>query len=382
MKRARPILLSEAEQAFDVGAWVDDNLGVVERSGREWLCVCPRCGGEKFAVNVSRKAFQCWHCDLAGWSPRRLVEEVVGWGKAEEVLARYNRDTLAVTRPPQYAQIPDNRDIGPTRILPTAPIPPGTLWRLEGHEAAYAHHRGIPSDHAYWFGLSSIRPVPDAPINPTTGRRWTADSLMANRLLFPVWAGGRVVQWVGRACGHDEIKTVNLPASCEDPERHGDDCTCKHDAWGLSPVPKVAGTSEVLLGAHLLKRGQRVIIVEGPVDAAVCGPGFVATQGARLSIEQAFLLMAMEPTEVVLCYDGDEAGYKATRAAHELLAPLVPRVIAAQCPDQQDPGKLGRAGTVDWIAQAGQTSTLRLAGEIKHRARMPLKAPHPIIPKI
>ena len=382
MKRVRKVALTPEERAFDMKAWADDNIVVVERNGREWTTDCPKCGGEKLAVNVSRKVWQCWHCGFAGWSPIKLLMAFIGYNpvKVGEILAAYNRDTLALTRPLQAIEAA-RPDDNPIRSLPDAPLPPGFAGVLDGVEAGYAYQRGIPSDHAYWFGLSSIRacgwpPKPD-------GKRWAADSLLAGRLLFPVWQGGRVVQWVARATGDSDIKTLNLPASCEDPERHEPGCTCKHRAWGLSPVPEVAGTAEVLLGSHLLKPRGRVYIVEGPVDAAVCGPDFVATQGARLSLTQMFHLLALDPSEVILCYDGDEAGYKATRMAYDLLEPVIGRVIAAQCPHGLDPGAMGRSAIVAHAARAGTTRVVPLAGKQRDRPIECLKRSlNPMIPKI
>lgn len=381
MKRARPVALSPEERAFDLAAWVEDSVTVIERNGREWTCACPKCGGEKLAVNVSRKVFQCWHCGFAGWSPIKLLLAFIGYNpvKAGEILAAYNRDTLALTRPLQVLAPPDAQDDNPVRPLPVAPLPPGYAGALDGVEAGYAYQRGIPSDHAYWFGLSSIRPC-NWPPKPD-GKRWAADAMLAGRLLFPVWHGGRLVQWVARDTRGGDIKTVNLPASCEDPERHEAGCTCKHRAWGLTPVPDVAGTSEVLLGAHLLRPKQRVFVVEGPVDAAVCGPGFVATQGARLSLTQMFLLLALDPVEVVLCFDGDDAGFKATRNAYDLLEPIIGSVRAAQCPPGRDPGEMGRNAVVEHADRTGTTAVVPVAGRVR-APRIPVSSLSPVIPKI
>ena len=38
--------LTPHERAFRLDRWVDRHLTLVEKSGPEWLCVCPECGKE------------------------------------------------------------------------------------------------------------------------------------------------------------------------------------------------------------------------------------------------------------------------------------------------------------------------------------------------
>jgi hypothetical protein len=334
--------LTPIEQAMDLGAWVAAEMSVVARhSAAEWTVVCPRCSEEKLAINVRRKAFQCWRCTFAGYSPAQLIMAVLDCHPAEagQVCAQYAAGIRALGR----VDALDSEAIVARRHgdIPIAPAPPGTTWgHLDPHTAAYAHGRGIPSDHAYYLGLCSVR---------GDGSGSPVDHMTRGRLLIPVWLHGRFVYWVARATGDHDIKTVNLPESCNEgthekgpPCRGTPDCTCRHERWGLSPVPQVAGKVECLVGHHLLQPGKPAYLVEGPTDVAVCGPGFVGTMGARLALEQAFLLVEAEVSEVVILFDGDDAGYKGAKQAHDLLAPLLP-VRVADTPLGRDPGDLGRA---------------------------------------
>ena len=358
MKRTAPEL-TPVEVAMDMGAWVASEMAVVARhSAAEWTVVCPKCHEEKLAINVRRKAFQCWRCDFRGYSPAALIMAVLDCHPAEagQVCAAYAAGirVLGKVDPLVDAAIVARRQ----GLIPVAPAPPGTTWgALDPHAAAYAHARGIPSEHAYWLGLCSVR-------GDGTGSK--VDHMTRGRLLIPVWLHGRFVYWVARATARDaQIKTVNLPTSCDNAERHPPGCACKHTDWGLSPVPEVAGKVECLVGHHLLRPGERAVLVEGPTDVATCGPGFVGTMGARLSLEQAFLLVESQVSEVVILYDGDEAGYKGARQAYDMLAPLLPTRLA-DAPAGRDPGDLGRVVALKLVdaALAAGVRPLREASSI------------------
>ena len=190
--------------------------------------------------------------------------------------------------------------------------------------------RGISDDHAGLLGLMGVA---------GDGSGSKADRLLRTRLLFPAWTGGRVIFWCARAIDGHPAKVMNLPRACT--LDHAAGCTCNHDEWGLRPTPGCAGSGDALLGLHLVRPGDRVIVVEGPVDAAVGGPGFVAIFGAQMHAPQAAALAAASPGQIVVMLDGDAAGRHG--------APLAARVLGAYAetriawmPAGEDPGSLGR----------------------------------------
>lgn len=366
--------LSPAEQRMDFAAWVDDAVPVIEKHGPEWICTCPKCDREKLAVNVKRKAFRCFVCHFGGWSPLRLIEETlnVGPARAELVVEQYGSGRLGLS--PRVGELGAGPDLrhrtGPP---PVAPPPPGTIWHLNGPAASYAAGRGIPWEHAQWFGLTSCY---------GDNSRSKADRMTAGRLIVPVWdASGAFVYWTARdTTGQSKAKLINLPASCNDPLTHPPDCVCKHLDWGLPPVPQVAGKSEVLVGLHLIQPGSRVVIVEGPIDAVVCGPGFVATQGADLSIEQAALLVQRGVTEAVVMFDPDEAGQAGTETALATLSPLLPTRVA-ECPAGYDPALLGRAVALELADRAGSRPAVVALGQSPETKDRPAVR-KPVIPLV
>ena len=59
-RKPRPVPLTPEENRFRLDEWIDRNLIVEDKSGPEWLCVCPACGRTKLAVHVGRKAYHCF----------------------------------------------------------------------------------------------------------------------------------------------------------------------------------------------------------------------------------------------------------------------------------------------------------------------------------
>jgi DNA primase len=146
------------------------------------------------------------------------------------------------------------------------------------------------------------------------------------RLLFPIHdLRGRVVGFGGRILGEGEPKYLNSP---ETPIFH---------------------KGKLLYHLHAarpaMRKAERVLLVEGYVDVirlVLAGiEEVVAPMGTGLTADQAELLRRYAP-QVVLCYDSDDAGLRATfRAGDELLRAGV-RVAVATLPEGEDPDTLVR----------------------------------------
>ena len=101
---------------------------------------------------------------------------------------------------------------------------------------------------------------------------------------------------------------------------------------------------ELLFNYHRAKEHTRdykfVIIVEGQIDAIRCyQAGYknvVASLGTAITKEHAMLLRKLS-NNIVLCFDGDKAGEKATNSAIEELAKLGIEPKIVRIPDNLDP---------------------------------------------
>ena len=146
--------------------------------------------------------------------------------------------------------------------------------------------------------------------------------LYRNRIMFPIHdANGRLVGYNGRAY-HDEV-------------------TNKYVNSKETPIFK---KRDILYNYHRAKEFARqkkeIILMEGPMDvirAYTIGiENVVATLGTAFGSSQAMLVRKLS-TNVILCFDGDDAGLKATKSAIQELVKvgIEPKIVRLS--DNQDP---------------------------------------------
>lgn len=328
-RKGRPIPLTSSESRFRLGPWLRENADVVAISGSEWVCECPMCGRDKLAIHVDRKVFQCWTCSFKGWSPTLLVSAIAGvpLEQSIQIIAAYAAGQAIGPIPALYAVT-----FRKPSKLPIAPVPPGTEWEIKGAQRTYLRRRDIPVEHIPLFSLGTVR---------GDGADTKANFALKSRIIVPIWnPGGRFVFWVTRAIKDGGPKVINLPRPCREVN-HPANCTCYHSEWGLSPVAGCATANDVVVGLHLIQPGTTVYVVEGPMDAITCGPGFVAVLGANVSPQQAALIGGSGASEAVILFDGDAQGYRGSLQAATVLSRIMP-VRVGRLPKGDDPGTLGR----------------------------------------
>jgi DNA primase len=144
------------------------------------------------------------------------------------------------------------------------------------------------------------------------------------RLLFPIHdLRSRVVAFSGRILGEGEPKYLNSP---ETPIFH-----------------KGQLLYNLHLAKHAMRKAERAILVEGQFDVLrLTLAGFeevVAPLGTGLTDDQAALLQRHTP-HVILLYDSDDPGLRATFRAGDLLLRHKLRVSVATLPEGEDPDTL------------------------------------------
>jgi DNA primase len=173
-----------------------------------------------------------------------------------------------------------------------------------------------------------------------------------NRLMFPIHnASGRLVGFGGRTLGDDKAKYIN---SNETDRFHK----------GL-----------LLYGMHLAKKeireSGRAVLCEGYFDvigAVACGlDAAVAGMGTALTPEQTKQL-ARFAEEVVVAYDGDNAGENAFRRALPLLLGEGLAVRRARFPEGHDPDSLRLEAGIEAVAAAVQDAGDAVVAEIERLA--------------
>jgi DNA primase len=154
------------------------------------------------------------------------------------------------------------------------------------------------------------------------GRRGGHYDLLRGRVTFPICdVRGRVIGFGGRVLSSDqEPKYLNTP---ESPIFH------KRRSFFGFPA-----------GLEPIRREGRAVVVEGYFDLVALYRadihGAVATCGTAVTEDHARELRR-RTRNVVLLFDGDEAGQKATERALEVLLPAELRVHAAVLPPGEDP---------------------------------------------
>ena len=138
--------------------------------------------------------------------------------------------------------------------------------------------------------------------------------LFVNRIMFPLYdLSGNVVAFSGRIYNtHDESKYINTKET------------------------NIFKKGNLLYNYHLakehLKKSESIIVMEGFMDvirASVVGiNNCVATMGTAFTKEQA-LLLKKTTNNIILCFDGDNAGDEATDKAIQVLKEIdvTPRII-------------------------------------------------------
>jgi DNA primase len=154
-----------------------------------------------------------------------------------------------------------------------------------------------------------------------------------NRLLFPIHdLRGRVVGFGGRVLGEGEPKYLNSP-----------DTPIFHKGTLLYNLHA---------GKHAIRKAERAVVVEGYFDVLrLVEAGVeevIAPLGTALTPDQAQLVKRYTKN-VVLLYDNDAAGLRASFRAADVLLQAGLRVTVATLPAGQDPDSLVLEGGPDAV---------------------------------
>lgn len=280
-------LLGIAKRRFQVLPYLQ-KWGAKEDSPNEWVVRCPRCGKNNLTVNVVKKQWHCWSCQ------RLTIPDAMGISKAEEGaggIIELIATLEGVSRPQALARLLSGVHWaqGELEALPggqlksamdfmaepaaEVPFPDGAQAIVDG-TLPYLVQRGITFEDVRTFGLFIC----------ATGR-------YRGRLMFPVYEGGRLVYYQGRAMWEGQPGDAGFRKSLNPPRS-----------------PGAAVSSEVLMNLDLARFYRRVALVEGPVDCVHAGPSAVCIFGKRLSLVQIGKLLAAGVRAIDLMLDADAWG--------------------------------------------------------------------------
>jgi len=319
----------------------------LQRAGREWKACCPfhQEKTPSFYINDDKGFYHCFGCGAHGDAIRWMTDQRgLPFMDAVKELAQ----AAGLDLPEQDRRSAEKA--ARTKGLHEA-MADAAAWfveqlnGIEGAEArAMLNRRGIQPETARIFGLGF---APDSRNKLKNALKQYDDSILVEagllikveekesydrfrgRLMIPIRdSRGRVIAFGGRIIGEGEPKYLNSPET---------------------PLFDKGRTLYNLDRAQAAARkAGRVIAVEGYMDViALAQAGFeevVAPLGTAMTEHQLERLWRI--TEVpILCFDGDNAGQKASiRAAHRALPHLQPgRSLAfVAIPDGHDPDDLVR----------------------------------------
>jgi len=338
-------LVEEVRQRADLVEIVSEHTRL-KRSGKTFRGPCPLHGGDgpNFSVDPAKGFYKCFVCGEGG-SVFTFLQRHLGMSFPDAVRAVAERVGVVIPDPRE-----ERREVDPNdRFYEINAF--AAEWfaeQLAGPDGTgareYLERRGIGAAVSERFGLGWAPERWDALRDAARAHRIDEDDLLAlgltkvsersggrydafrGRVIFPIRdLGGRVVAFGGRVIGDDVPKYLNSP---ETPVYH---------------------KSDVLYGLNwsrgAIRKEETALVVEGYMDfVALAAHGVenvVAPLGTALTERQAALL-ARYARRVVLLYDSDMAGLRATfRAGDELLRAGV-EVLVATLPDGEDPDSLVR----------------------------------------
>ena len=341
--------IDELVSRTDIVGLVAGYVRLSKKSGGNMFGLCPF-HSEKtpsFSVSADKQIYHCFGCGKGGGAINFMMEiENVPFRDAIEVLAARANMTVPEdsgaedTSAKRRRMLELNRDAAKHfHEMLNAPI---------GQNAAgYLAARGIPKSMVTKFGIGAAPDSWSLLLDAMTAKGYSRQELIEaglvrsskdkggvydvfrNRLMFPVIdVRGGVIGFSGRILGEGEPKYLN------------------------SPDTLVFNKSRNLFGLNLAKKSKSgmLILAEGNIDVVTLHhAGFdcaVASLGTALTAEQV-RLMSRYSDNVVIAYDSDEAGRKASERAISLLEKTGMSLKIVSMGDAKDPDEFLRKNGAD-----------------------------------
>lgn len=312
----------------------------LKKSGRGFVGLCPF-HNEKtpsFHVSPDKQLYHCFGCGEGG----SVVNFVMKAENLDFVEAlKYLADNANITLPEPDQHAPGetshkNRQRNLSANTLAAKFFYSSLLRPEGKAGlAYFSARGFVPRTITSFGLGFAPDTRDALLSHLKTYGYEPSELVdfglavikgdsyvdkfRNRVMFPIIdVRGNVIGFGGRVMDDSKPKYLN------------------------SPDTPVFNKSQNLFALNFAKNGRddTLILVEGYMDVISLHQAgvrnVIATLGTALTVQQSRLI-ARYAKNVVLCYDTDEAGIKATLRAIEIFADTDVRVRVLNLPGVKDP---------------------------------------------
>ena len=314
----------------------------LRRSGGNLFGLCPF-HGEKtasFSVAPDKGIYYCFGCHKGG-GVINFQMEIEGLSYPDAVRALAKRAGMTVPEDEQYQSRYRQQERLWALHKEAARFFHAQLYAPVGANALnYARGRGMPKSVLTTFGIGYAPNSWDAMVKAMRAKGYTDQELIdsglvtvskkngnlfdrfRDRLMFPIIdVRGNVIGFGGRIMNNDDPNAAK---------------------YLNSPETVIFNKRKNLFALNLAKKSKLgyLILVEGYMDAiALHQYGFdcaVASLGTSLTEEHAALLTRYTD-QVVLIYDGDEAGQRATRRAIPILEKAGLQIKVLKMRDAKDP---------------------------------------------
>ena len=309
----------------------------LKRSGSNLFGLCPF-HGEKtasFSVNPSKGIFYCFGCHKGGGAVNFMME-VEGLSYPDAVRALAKRAGMEVPEDEQYQSRYRAQERLWALMKEAGRFFHAQLFSPAGEECLrYVQQRGLSKSIVTRFGIGFAPNSWNSLVDAMRKKGYTDQELkdadlvgeknghiydrFRNRLMFPIFdVRGNVIGFGGRVLDDSKPKYLN------------------------SNETLIFNKRKNLFGLNFAKKTKMpyMILVEGNVDVVALHQfGFdnaVASLGTSLTEEQVNLL-SRYTDQVVLTYDGDEAGQRAAQRAIPMLEKAGIQVRVLQVKDAKDP---------------------------------------------
>lgn len=349
----------------------------LEKAGQNYKARCPF-HNEKtpsFSVSPSRQSFYCFGCQ-AGGDIFSFVEKFEGldFKGALKVLAEKAGVELGERKPeeeekfarlteimeksclffennlkahPEIAKYLESRGVNDSAIK---------KWRIGFAENEWRDLHDFLLREEYkkedLLGAGVVKKTPDP--STSSGQAKLYDTFR-NRVMFPIFdSSSRVIAFSGRSMSQEP----NTPKYLNSPETD------------------LFKKSEVLYGLNFAKKAIRAVdysvLVEGQLDLVLSHEAgveqAVASSGTALTLLHLENLKKIS-NRIILAYDGDEAGTKASLRSLELALSIGMEVKIANLPDGEDPASIAQKSASEWkeILRNAEDGIMWVLGKLKKK---------------
>ena len=347
--------LDALTERCDIADVVSQYVQLTKKGGNLFgLCPFHNEKTPSFSVSPDKQIYHCFGCGKGGGVVNFIMEiENLSFPEAVKFLA--DRAGMTVPEDGQDQELPRLRKRMLELNKEAARWFHAQLSQPAGEKAAaYLQKRQISRKTAVNFGLGCAPDSWDSLLKAMAEKGFGWEELVRaglatrgkqpgraydkfrDRLMFPVLdVRGEVLGFSGRALADgQEPKYLNTPETL------------------------VFSKRRILYGIHRAKNTKRgsMLLVEGNIDVVTLHQaGFdnaVASMGTALTTEQTRLI-SRYAKEIVLCYDNDPAGHKATERALDILKDSEFSVKVLKLPDRMVDGAAVKIDADDFIKLHG-----------------------------